>query len=152
MCRVVRPGGVTAVYVWDYAGEMQLIRGFWDAAVALDPAAEQLHEACRFPICGPEPLLALFHECGLESAQCRTLDAVTAFENFDDHWSPFLGGQGPAPSYVGTLTATARDTVRERLRATLPVESGGAVLLCARAFALAGGSRRLTAIAPARRA
>jgi hypothetical protein len=115
---------------------MQLIRRFWDAAVALDPAAGSLHEARRFPICSPEPLLALFRECGLESAQCRTLDVVTAFENFDDYWSPFLGGQGPAPRYVGTLTATARDALRERLRATLPVESDGAVRLRARAFAL----------------
>ncbi|HEX6143473.1 MAG TPA: methyltransferase domain-containing protein, partial [Geminicoccaceae bacterium] len=37
--RVVRPEGVVALYVWDYAGEMQFMRRFWDAAVALDPGA-----------------------------------------------------------------------------------------------------------------
>jgi SAM-dependent methyltransferase len=136
MRRIVRPGGVTAAYVWDYAGEMQLIRRFWDAAVALDPAAEPLHEARRFPICRPEALLALFRGSGLESVQCRTLVVETVFENFDDYWSPFLGGQGPAPSYVKTLTATARDALRERLRATLPAEPDGAIRLSARAFAL----------------
>ena len=36
MARVVRPGGVVAVYVWDYGGRMDLMRYFWDAAVALD--------------------------------------------------------------------------------------------------------------------
>ena len=30
--RVVRPGGTVAVYLWDYAGEMQFMRYFWDAA------------------------------------------------------------------------------------------------------------------------
>ena len=31
MRRIVKPGGTIAVYVWDYSGEMQLIRYFWDA-------------------------------------------------------------------------------------------------------------------------
>ena len=39
MQRVVRPGGIVAAYVWDYADQMQLMRYFWDAAVKLDPAA-----------------------------------------------------------------------------------------------------------------
>src|SRR4051812_20873887 len=37
MRRIVRPGGTVAAYVWDYAGRMELIRRFWDAAGALDP-------------------------------------------------------------------------------------------------------------------
>src|SRR5215207_1791734 len=32
MTRVTRPGGVVAAYVWDYAGRMQMMRHFWDAA------------------------------------------------------------------------------------------------------------------------
>src|SRR5262249_33685532 len=64
---VLRPGGTAAVYVWDYAGEMQLMRHFWNAAVALDAKAEVLDEARRFPICKPEPLIALFKSCGFEN-------------------------------------------------------------------------------------
>ena len=41
MARAVRPEGVVAAYVWDYAGKMELMRYFWDAAVALDPEAVQ---------------------------------------------------------------------------------------------------------------
>ncbi len=37
MTRVARPGGTVAAYVWDYAGRMELMRYFWDAAVELDP-------------------------------------------------------------------------------------------------------------------
>jgi ubiquinone/menaquinone biosynthesis C-methylase UbiE len=36
MARVIRPGGIVAAYIWDYAGKMQLMRHFWNAAVALD--------------------------------------------------------------------------------------------------------------------
>jgi ubiquinone/menaquinone biosynthesis C-methylase UbiE len=42
MKRVTRPGGVVGAYVWDYAGEMQMMRHFWNAAVALDPNAASL--------------------------------------------------------------------------------------------------------------
>ena len=35
MIRAVRLGGTIGAYVWDCAGQMQLIRYFWDAAVAL---------------------------------------------------------------------------------------------------------------------
>jgi SAM-dependent methyltransferase len=39
MARVTRAGGTVGAAVWDYAGEMTLLRRFWDAAVALDPSA-----------------------------------------------------------------------------------------------------------------
>ncbi len=39
MARVTRPGGVVASCVWDYAGEMTLLRAFWDAAREVDPNA-----------------------------------------------------------------------------------------------------------------
>src|SRR5688572_22456455 len=47
MIRAVRPMGVVAVYVWDYAGEMQMMRRFWDAAVALDEGAVVRDEGKR---------------------------------------------------------------------------------------------------------
>ena len=39
MIRAVRIGGIVGAYVWDYADKMQLIRYFWNAAVALDETA-----------------------------------------------------------------------------------------------------------------
>ena len=36
-CRVIQPGGTVALYVWDYAGEMQLMRYFWNAVSELFP-------------------------------------------------------------------------------------------------------------------
>ena len=48
MRRVVGPGGTIAAYVWDYAGKMELMRHFWDAAVELDPKVRDLDEGVRF--------------------------------------------------------------------------------------------------------
>jgi len=138
MKRVLRPGGTAAVYVWDHAGQMQLTRHFWEAAIALDPAAEALDEARRFPLCNRDRLLALFKESGFDHPECRALDATTPFASFDDYWLPFLGGQGPAPTYCGTLSDGQRTLLRERLRATLPIDRDGSIALIARAFAVRG--------------
>jgi SAM-dependent methyltransferase len=138
MARVVRPGGVVAGYVWDYAGKMQLMRYFWDAAVALDPAAYGLDEGRRFPICQPKPLAELFAQAGLQEVEVCPIDVPTDFRDFDDYWSPFLGGQGPAPSYAMSLDEARRGALRDRIRSTLRIGEDGAIHLIARAWAVCG--------------
>ena len=44
MTRVTRPNGVVAAAVWDYGDGMEMLRLFWDEAVALDPAAAERDE------------------------------------------------------------------------------------------------------------
>ncbi len=138
MRRAVRPGGSVAAYVWDYAGEMQLMRHFWDAAVGLDPGALELDEGRRFPIAKPEPLSRLFKGAGLRGVATRAIDVPTVFKNFDDYWSPFLGGQGPAPAYCMSLSEERRAALRERTRASLPMQADGGIHLIARAWAVRG--------------
>jgi SAM-dependent methyltransferase len=138
LARVTRPGGTVAAYVWDYAGDMQFLRHFWDAAAALDPAAAALDEGPRFPLCRPEPLAALFEVAGLTGVTVRAIDVPTVFRDFDDFWTPFLGGQGPAPSYTLSLDDAGREALRARLFATLPREPDGSIHLIARAWAVRG--------------
>jgi SAM-dependent methyltransferase len=138
MCRAARPRGAVAVYVWDYAEGMELMRAFWDAAVALDPEARALDEGKRFPLCRPEPLEVLFRGAGLDDVVVRPIDVPTVFRDFDDYWSPFLGGQGPAPGYCVSLDEDRRLALRERLRAKLPVAADGSIRLSARAWAARG--------------
>jgi trans-aconitate methyltransferase len=138
MARVAKPGATVAAYVWDYADQMQLMRYFWDAAVALNPAARELDEGRRFPICQPGALTGLFCEAGLEAVEARAIDVPTLFRDFDDYWSPFLGGQAPAPGYAMSLTEERRAALRERLRADLPIAADGSIHLIARAWAVRG--------------
>lgn len=145
MARVARPkgegddgGGEVALYVWDYAEGMGLMRRFWDAAAALDPRARTLDEGRRFPLCRPEPLRALFDAAGLTRIETRAIDVPTVFRGFDDYWTPFLGGQGPAPGYCMALAEDARLALRERLRESLPTQPDGGIHLTARAWAVRG--------------
>lgn len=138
MARAVRPGGTVAGYVWDYVGKMELMRYFWDAAVALNPAALERDEGRRFPICQPGPLQQLFEGAGLKKVEVRSIDVPTHFRDFDDYWTPFLGGQFPAPDYAMSLDEAARAALRERIRAHLPIAADGSVSLIARAWAVRG--------------
>jgi len=138
MRRVTRPGGTVGAYVWDYADKMELVRHFWDAAVALDAAALPLDEACRFPMCRPDPLTELFAADGLQDVMVQPIDIATRFTTFDDYWSPFLGGQGPAPGYAMSLDGNRRNALGEQLRASLPVRADGSIDLVARAWAVRG--------------
>ena len=138
MVRVACRGGVVAAYVWDYAEGMQLMRHFWDAAAALDPSAAALDEGRRFPLCQPNALDALWRGAGLREVMGRAIDVPTRFRDFDDFWSPFLGGQGPAPSYAAALNPERRARLRDRLRVALPIASDGSIALTARAWAVRG--------------
>jgi SAM-dependent methyltransferase len=138
MRRVARTGGVIAVYVWDYADRMDLLRRLFDAAVALDPSAEAVDERTRFPLCSPGPLRALFEDSGLDAVEVRSIDVPTVFASFDDYWTPFLSGVGPAPGYVAGLDDRARAALRDRLRAMLPIATDGSIDLIARAWAVRG--------------
>jgi SAM-dependent methyltransferase len=136
--RVLGPGGTVAGYVWDYADGMQFLRRFWDAAIAIDQAAEAHDEATRFPITRSEPLAAAFRAAGLSDVEVRPIEIPTAFADFDDLWTPFLGGTGPASAYAASLPETARTAVRETLRASLIAEPDGSIRLTARAWAVRG--------------
>ncbi len=136
--RVTRTGGVMGGYVWDYAGQMQLLRHFWDAAVALDPGAHALDEGERFPVAQPAALKSAFESVGLTEVVTRAIEVPTRFADFDDLWQPFLGGQGPAPAYAMSLSFAARNALRDQLRADLSVAPDGSIALVARAWAVRG--------------
>lgn len=138
MARTAKPGSVVAAYVWDYAGKMQLMRHFWNATAALDPTAHDLDEGRRFPICQPDPFRELFEGAGLRDVEVRPIDIATDFQDFDDYWIPFLGGQGPAPGYVQSLSGEQQAALRERIRAGLPFALDGSIPLVARAWAARG--------------
>jgi SAM-dependent methyltransferase len=138
MLRAVRPGGAVGVYVWDYAGRMELLRYFWDAAARIVPACAELDEGRRFPICHPEALASLFRDAGAAAVEIRAIDVPTHFRDFHDLWQPFLGGQGPAPTYLATLPVDQQIAIRDQLRSIVPTEPNGSIHLIARAWAVSG--------------
>jgi SAM-dependent methyltransferase len=138
MRRAVCEGGTVALYVWDYAGRMQMLRHFWNAAAALDLAARDLDEGWRFSICNPNSLNYLFGHAGLSQVEIRPIDVWAAFKNFEDYWSPFLGGQGPAPGYLMSVSESRREQLRHRIYNSLPFALDGTIPLLMRAWAVKG--------------
>jgi hypothetical protein len=85
--------------------------------------------------------VALFRGAGLGAVACEALEIPTRFASFAELWTPFLGGTGPAPSYVASLDPRRREALAERLERSLPREADGAIHLIARAWAVRGVCR-----------
>jgi hypothetical protein len=114
------------------------MRYFFDAATEIDIHAREFDDGVNAPICRPGPLLRLFEEAGLADIEVQALDIPTAFKNFDDYWTPFLGGTGSGPKYCTSLPPDAQVLLREKLRNRLPTGPDGEILLAARAWAIKG--------------
>lgn len=137
---LIERGGTLSASVWDYSGRMDFLRYFWDAVSRLDPDARALDEGARFPVCRPEALNGLFGRAGLRDIRCAPIEVATEFANFHDYWKPFLGGTGPAPSYVASLDEERLTALESILRRSLPRRSDGTIALVARAWAVRGSA------------
>lgn len=138
MSRACQISGKVALYLWDYAGEMQMMRHFWDAAGKLDPAAKELDERIRFTALSVRRLWDMFLDVGLNNVSTRAIDVPTHFRDFDDYWTPFQGAIGPAPAYTMSLSEDKRAALREQIRVRLPYNADGSIDLIARAWAVKG--------------
>jgi SAM-dependent methyltransferase len=138
MTRVTRPGGTVAAAVWDYGQGMEMLRVFWDEAVALTPAIDVKDER-RMRFCRQGELTALWQAHHLQAVSEAPITIETRFSSFDDYWSAFLEKQGPAGAYVTTLAEAEREQLRQRLRRRLAGDAvDRPVTLSARAWAVRG--------------
>jgi SAM-dependent methyltransferase len=136
--RVTRPGGCICAAVWDYGDRMDMLRAFWNAAVALDSKAEAEDEK-HMPLCRAGELQQLWNDAGLAEVEEKPLEIATRFKSFDDYWQPFLGGQGPAGAHVTRLSPKQRLELRDKIKQLLPETSNsGSFELKARAWAVRG--------------
>ena len=80
----------------------------------------------------------LFREAGVEEVLSDSIEIPTRFATFAEFWKPFLGGTGPAPSYVAALDSPHREALATQLERSLPREPDGAISLIARAWVVRG--------------
>jgi SAM-dependent methyltransferase len=99
MARAARTGGTVAAYVWDYAGKMDLMRRFWEAAVELDPAAAAFDEGRRpVQLCQPAPLEALFVQAGLRGVEVQRSISRHPFATSTTTGHPSSADRDPRPA------------------------------------------------------
>jgi SAM-dependent methyltransferase len=135
MARVVKPGGAVASCVWDYADGMRMLRAFWDSARAADPGAPD--EGAFMRHATPGELEELWTSAGLEGVETAPLVAEASYDDFDDLWTPFLAGIGPAGSYTVSLDEQRRAALCDRFRTALG-DPAGAFTLTALAWGVRG--------------
>ena len=135
MRRVARAGGVIASCTWDYGGEMQMLRAFWDAALSLDPAVPDEARVLRYT--DPDSLRRLWLRAGLGAVEATGLVIAVDYADYEDFWQPFLTGTGPAGAYSVSLDDDRRGALRDAIFQRLGAP-GGSFTLTARAWAVRG--------------
>ena len=141
MARVARPGGLVASCIWDYGGEMTLLRSFWDAAV--DAAPERgaaADESLTMRPRSEDELADLWRRVGLDDVRTGRLLAHASYDGFEALWEPITTGIAPAGAFYSSLDEGGRAVLHDALRRRLAV-GDEPFTLDAVAFAVVGRSR-----------
>ena len=134
MKRVTTPSGIVATCTWDLEN-MEMLRVFWDAAVSLDASAPAEGGRTRFG--NRDDVEALWRDSDLRDVTVAPIDVTRTYRDFDDYWTPFLAGIGPAGAYCTSLASDARDALRDECRRRIGA-SNATITLSARAWAVRG--------------
>jgi len=125
MARVAKEGGVVAAAVWDYRGEMTMLRVFWEAAGAVDErGAAARDERTRMRFGEPEEVVQLWEGAGLRGVEGGEIGVSASYEDFEDLWEPFLAGVGPGGDFTVSLEPEAQAALREEYRRRLGSPEG----------------------------
>jgi SAM-dependent methyltransferase len=138
MRRVTRPQGVVSACVWDYDAGMQMLRFFWDEAVAIEPAIEPKDER-HMKLSHQGELGDLWRKAGLIDVREQPLVINQAYSSFNDYWEPFTKGAGPGGAFVVSLSQDRRQQLEARMRKRLLGDrQDGPFTLTARAWCVRG--------------
>jgi SAM-dependent methyltransferase len=132
MRRVVRPGGLVAACLWDFPA-MQLLRTFWESVRHLNPG----EPGETLPYATIDGLAKLGEEAGLQDVDTAALEVSSRYEDFDELWTSFLLGVGPAGQYCVSLDPEAQEAVRDEYRRRIG-DPSGSFALTATAWAVRG--------------
>jgi SAM-dependent methyltransferase len=132
--RVTRSGGRVAACVWDHAGDRSPISAFWQAVRELGLGGEG---ESTLPGARRGHLWELFGSAGIGRIEEGELTVRVEHESFDEWWSPFTLGVGPAGAYAQSLGEEELASVRERCRQLL---GGGPFTLTATVWAARGSA------------
>jgi SAM-dependent methyltransferase len=123
MRRVVAPGGVVAVCMWDRE-RMEMLHAINQARAIVDP-----DNTADVPRYRDEGSIR-----GLLGAQPELLEVAVEYSGFDEFWSTLLGGAGPAGAWIASLDDERRAGARDELYRSVG-SPNGAFSLTGRAWA-----------------
>jgi ubiquinone/menaquinone biosynthesis C-methylase UbiE len=136
MRRVVRPGGMAAAYVWDFAGRSGTIPHL--NAALRQFANVDTSSALNAESTSQDKLKELFVAAGLADVETRPIDIIVTYKNFDDYWESNTGFTSPAGNTVRALSDEKREQLKQIVKSKLPVDKDGAISFMARVNAVRG--------------
>src|SRR5437764_7764876 len=128
MRRVVRPGGIVAVCMWDRDG-MEMLGAVNRTQRALDPSQQTPEQRTLYR--SRETLEALVGE----GAQSELLEVESDYAGFEELWSTVVDGAGPTGVWAKSLDDEQRAAAREEMYRQVG-SPGGAFTLTGRAWAV----------------
>jgi len=135
MCRVTRPGGTIAGYVWDFASDQTphgpLVRALRRMGIAAPapPGGDN---------CGLETLRKLFADADLLHVETVTIAVEVSFPDFGEFWSAQRPSFSPTTRLIDSFTSIQRRQLMDVLHAELPVRKDGSIAYSAHANAVRG--------------
>ena len=114
MVRVVKPGGTSQPMSGTTRARCSSCVISGTGYPSYFRMTRQRTKASSFLIASRNHWLICSVSAGLKAIETTALDAPTVFSDFDDYWSPFLRGQGPAGAYCASLSEDQREQLREK--------------------------------------
>jgi SAM-dependent methyltransferase len=127
MQRVVRPGGVVAVCMWDREG-MEMLAAVSRTQQALDPNRPGSEQATNYRT--REEIEGLFGD----DVEVDLLEVEAGYTGIDEFWNAIADGAGPAGAWAASLNDAQREQAREEIARQVG-EPSGAFTLVGRAWA-----------------
>lgn len=122
MRRVVRPGGLIAAYVWNFAAELS-------PSGPLRRAMRRIGiEAPSIPgtdTSNPAALSDLFAKTGLEGLNTGSIEVAVSFRDLDDFWHSQTSHYTPTTSVIAAMSSKDRLKLMEAVRDYLQPMSDG---------------------------
>ena len=133
MRRVVRPGGTVATYIWD------LPQGFpyYTAFAILRDLGVLPNRAAADESTALAQLQALWQRARLQDVATAAFAVRQRYPDFAAYWQALQDSASIGERFAA-LPEAARQSVRDALRARLPVAADGSITLAARAHAVRG--------------
>lgn len=135
MVRVVRPGGLVAAYLWDFAAG-----GFPFASVQAEmramgmaPLLPPSVQASRMDV-----LRDLWTKAGLIAIECRAITVSRSFASFEEFWTITTAAGTTMHAAIERMAPTDAEQLKSRVRARLPADSAGHITCQAVANAIRG--------------
>jgi SAM-dependent methyltransferase len=117
MRRVTRPGGVVAACVWDHGSGRGPLTPFWSVVGELwpDVRGESFDAGVR-----EGHLVRLAEEAGLCDVEQSELTVTVSYQSFEEWWTPYTQGVGPAGEWLARLDTERRERLRGTCAERLP--------------------------------